>query len=93
MRSPGLAADERVGEHQARVRGAGLADGEREGVGEFRGIELERTRDLVGSAGVGSVEDHLRQIPGRDLRLFEHVLDDGAEQRRMRLREREALFP
>ena len=93
MRSPGFADDSAVVEHQARMRGAGLSDGQRERIGELRGIELQRARDLVGGARIGRVEDHLREIAGRDFRFLEHVLDDGAEQRRVRLGQREALFP
>src|SRR5271154_4017793 len=36
-------------------------------------------RDLVRGAGVGRIEDYLRQIARRDFRLLQHVLDDGAE--------------
>src|SRR5260370_42324499 len=75
------------------MRGAGLPDGQGKRIGEFSRIDLERARDFVGGASVGRVEDYFRQIAGRDFRFLENILDDGAEQRRMPLRQREALFP
>jgi hypothetical protein len=89
----GLGSGEHVGEHERRVRCAGLADGERKRIGHLLRSELRAARELVGGARVRRVEHDLGEIAGRALRLFEDALHGGAEEWAVRLGQREALFP
>ena len=63
-------------------------------IGDFRRVELQRAHDLVDRARVGRIENHTcASAAGATLGLFQHRLDDLAEQRPVRLGERETLFP
>ena len=75
------------------MSGARLSDGERERIGELCRLELHRARDFVHRTRVRNVEDDLRERARRDLGVREHVLNRLPEERRVRLRQREALLP
>ena len=57
MRSPGLAAARARGEHQARVGGAGLSDGEASGSATWDGSSFMRCATSSTARGFGAVDD------------------------------------